>query len=61
MSKLNKGTIETVKTVTIAVLVTAVIAFIGGNLYASKQHSRLESVRAQATANAKPAEPQVKK
>lgn len=42
MKKPNKTAIETVKTVTIAILVTAIIAFISGVAYANKQRSQVD-------------------
>lgn len=48
MPKIERQTIENIKTVTIAVLITAIIAFIAGNIYAGDQQARVE-----AAANAK--------
>lgn len=39
----KKQTIETVKTVLIAVLVTAILAFVAGIHYADSQHSRVDA------------------
>lgn len=57
MSKINKGTVETIKTVVIAVLITAIVAFIGGMHFASAQEARVSEAAkaAQVTASA-PAE-----
>lgn len=59
MSKPSKGTIETIKTVIISVLVTGIIAFIGGMQYAQHQQSVLET--AVQTAVETPVETSVKK
>lgn len=40
MNKINKSTIETVKTVLISVLVTGILAFVGGMHYANAQHAK---------------------
>lgn len=50
MAKLNKSTVETIKTVVIAVLVSSIVAFIAGNVYANKQNGKLEAARVQAVA-----------
>jgi cell division protein FtsN len=39
----TKNTIETVKTVVIAVLVTAIIAFIGGMKFQAREHAQVQS------------------
>lgn len=41
MPKLNKQTVETAKTVVIAVLITGIVAFIGGMKYAQHQEARV--------------------
>lgn len=61
MKKLNSKTIETIKTVTIAVLITAIVAFIGGNVYANKQHDQLQSAVHNAVSNQSAAPADVKK
>lgn len=62
MSKLNKGTVETIKTVVIAVLVTAVVAFIGGMQYAQRQEARVNNAVKSAQAQvATPVATEVKK
>lgn len=38
----TKNTVETVKTVTIAVLVTAIIAFIGGMKFQAREHAQVQ-------------------
>lgn len=51
--KLKKSTIEAIKTVTIAVLVTALVAFIGGVKYANKQQAQIDqAVKKAQTATA---------
>lgn len=47
--KPRKQVIETVKTVTIAILVTAIVAFICGMAYANKQHSEIDQAVKSAT------------
>jgi uncharacterized protein YpmB len=39
MAKLNKTTIETIKTVVISVLITAIVAFVGGVMYANQTNN----------------------
>lgn len=39
----SKNAVETVKTVVIAVLVTAIIAFIGGMKFQAREHSQTQS------------------
>ena len=46
--KVKKGTVETIKTVLIAVLVTAVIAFIGGMHFSNQRNAELQSAVKQA-------------
>lgn len=41
MPKVNKQAVETAKTVVIAVLITAIVAFIGGMRYAEHQEARV--------------------
>jgi type II secretory pathway pseudopilin PulG len=49
MPKLNKGTLETVKTVLIAVLITGIVAFVAGTRYQASQDTRVTAqVAAQA-------------
>ena len=43
MPKINKTTIETVKTVVIAVLVTAVIMFVTGMQYQARQTAKTDA------------------
>ena len=43
MKKINKTTVETVKTVLIAILVTAVVAFIAGMRYADNQNAKVQA------------------
>lgn len=40
--KIKKGTIETVKTVIIAILVTAVIAFLGGMHFSNQRNAEMQ-------------------
>ncbi len=54
MTKPNKNTIETIKTVVIAVLITAIVAFIGGMVYANKQHDVVDAAVQAATPVAQP-------
>lgn len=51
MNKPSKGTIETIKTVLIAVLITAIVAFIVGMHYANAQQSRVDNAVKQSTLN----------
>lgn len=44
----EKQTIENIKTVTIAVLITAIVSFIAGGMYGSKQQATVEAARSQA-------------
>lgn len=39
MTKVNKGTIELVKTIVITILVTGIIAFVSGVVFANKLNS----------------------
>lgn len=41
--KIKKGTIETVKTVTIAILVTAVIAFVCGMHFSNQRNAEMQN------------------
>lgn len=50
MKKLNKQTVETAKTVVIAVLVSAIVAFISGMAYANKQQSKVDNAVASVQA-----------
>lgn len=43
MKKINKQAVETFKTVLIAILVTAVVAFVAGMRYADNQNAKLEA------------------
>lgn len=43
MSKPSKQAIETVKTVAIAVLITAIVAFIGGMQFQSREHAQVQA------------------
>lgn len=43
MKKINKQSVETFKTVVIAILITAVIAFVAGMQYANKQNAKVEA------------------
>lgn len=49
MTKPSKTTVETVKTVLIAVLVTGVVAFIGGMHYQSAQNAQVKAAVVEAT------------
>lgn len=49
MTKPSKTTVETVKTVIIAVLVTAVVAFLGGMHYQNKINVQVKSAVVEAT------------
>jgi hypothetical protein len=51
MKMLAKNTVETVKTVVIAVLVTAVIAFIGGMKFQAREHAQVQSAVNNAVAS----------
>jgi Mn2+/Fe2+ NRAMP family transporter len=55
--KIKKGTIETVKTVIIAILVTAVIAFVGGMHFSNQRNAEMQgavkAAQASATTEAK--------
>lgn len=42
MKKINKQSVETFKTVLIAVLITAVIAFVAGMRYANSQQATID-------------------
>lgn len=42
MTLFTKERVETLKTVTIAVLVTGIIAFIGGAKYQANQHNQVQ-------------------
>ncbi len=53
MPKVNKQAVETVKTVVIAVLITGIVAFVGGMKYAEHQEARV--TRASTTAVVAPA------
>jgi hypothetical protein len=50
---INRGVIETVKTIVIAVLVTAIVAFVGGVKYEQFNTGRIDSA-VKAVAAAKP-------
>lgn len=50
--KIKKGTIETVKTVTIAILVTAVIAFVGGMHFSNQRNAEMQKAVKQAQVQA---------
>lgn len=39
----NKNQRETIKTVVIAVLITAILAFVGGMKYQSREHQQVQS------------------
>lgn len=49
MTKPSRGAVETVKTVLIAVLVTAIVAFVGGMHYQSGQNAKVMSAVTNAT------------
>ena len=50
MPKVNKQAVETAKTVIIAVLITAIVAFIGGMRYAEHQEARVTQAAKSTTA-----------
>lgn len=50
MPKVNKQAVETAKTVVIAVLITAIVAFIGGMRYAEHQEARVTKAAKSTTA-----------
>jgi hypothetical protein len=43
MQKINKQTVETVKTVVIAVLITGAVAFVGGMKFNASQNAQAEA------------------
>lgn len=43
MKKINKQSVETFKTVLIAILITGVIAFVAGMRYANEQNAKVEA------------------
>ena len=43
MKKINKQSVETFKTVVIAILITAVIAFVAGMRYADNQNNKVQA------------------
>ena len=57
MKKISKQTIETTKTVVIAVLITGVIAFVGGMRYQASLHAATETKVKQAVAGVQTEQP----
>jgi uncharacterized membrane protein YGL010W len=47
----TKNTVETVKTVVIAVLVTAIIAFVGGMKFQAREHAQVQNAVNSAVAS----------
>ena len=43
MPKIDKKTIETGKTVIIAVLITAIVSFVAGNIYAGNRQTQVNA------------------
>lgn len=60
MKKISKQSVETFKTVLIAVLVTAVIAFVAGMRYADQQQQKVQAAVEEVAKTAEVQKPELK-